>query len=373
MLEIYDLEGVESGPAAPVAQIPRKPQAKASSSERGRSFFGSVRSLFESRSGIAVLFCAAAIFGALRGVTNHRKKEAADAAPIAVKTAPITFSDLGAPKRLEPGVLLYEVFLGAPQPGPGVAPGHSGKLWLYLPEGEHAPHSLPCILITGAGSILITGMGLGDGDRPEHLPYVRAGYAVLAYEMDGNVDDPQSASNEELKQAVQAFLAADAGLVNARIALDFLSAKVPQVDPERIATAGHSSAGTAAILVAENEPRIKACIAYAPCIDLNQRFSFAQKLLVRSFPGGSNFLTKYNPMTRLDSLGCPLFLFHAEDDSNVPCKPNRKIAEKLQAQGRRVTFVTVPSGDHYDSMINEGIPAGMAWLAENGFAPTRAH
>ncbi len=90
---------------------------------------------------------------------------------------------------IEPGVWLYEVHLPGNKPGQPAMPGHSGKLWLYLPEGQHDPQSLPCVLIAGAGSNLVTGMELTDGDRPEHLPYARAGMAVLAYELDGMVKE----------------------------------------------------------------------------------------------------------------------------------------------------------------------------------------
>ena len=87
--------------------------------------------------------------------------------------------------QIEPGVMFSEIHLGRGQATGQGQSGHGGKLWLYLPSGEHAPGSLPCILITAAGSNLISGMGLGDGDRPEHLPMFLAGFAVLAYELDG--------------------------------------------------------------------------------------------------------------------------------------------------------------------------------------------
>ena len=86
-----------------------------------------------------------------------------------------------AAKEIEPGVMFSEIKLGTNQPAGTLQPGHGGKIWLYLPAGEHAPKSLPCILIAAAGSNLITGMELAGGDRPEHLPYAQAGFAVLAY------------------------------------------------------------------------------------------------------------------------------------------------------------------------------------------------
>ena len=61
----------------------------------------------------------------------------------------------------------------------------AASCYLYLPPGKHAPKSLPCVLIAPAGSTCWRAWTLGDGDSPEHMPYVKAGYAVLAYELDG--------------------------------------------------------------------------------------------------------------------------------------------------------------------------------------------
>ncbi|HEV3120853.1 MAG TPA: prolyl oligopeptidase family serine peptidase [Isosphaeraceae bacterium] len=285
-------------------------------------------------------------------------------APGLTASAPAAaFPALGQSTELEPGVLFYEIKLG--EPGRAALPGKSGKLWLYLPDGDHAARSLACVLITGAGSILVTGMDLGDGDRPEHLPYVRAGFAVLAYEMDGALHGEMNALNPALKQSIEAFVAAEAGLANARIALDFLGAKVPQVDPNRIAAVGHSSAGTAALLVAEYESRIKACVAFAPRADIETNFPPAQKQAILMIaPRGRELFTRYNPIYHRDKLRCPVFLFHAEDDSNVPIGLTRAFAAKLESDGRQVTFVTVTFGNHYDSMIKQGIPRAIEWLQQ---------
>src|SRR5262249_19131213 len=58
-----------------------------------------------------------------------------------IETPPLP--DVGAGREIEPGVRFHEVRL----PG-GDKPGFAGKLWLYLPAGDHADHSLPCVLIT---------------------------------------------------------------------------------------------------------------------------------------------------------------------------------------------------------------------------------
>jgi dienelactone hydrolase len=275
----------------------------------------------------------------------------ADAPPIPLPHLP----DVGPGREVAPGVMLHEVRL----PG-GPNPGDSGKLWLYLPAGEHPRRSLPCVMIAGAGSTLLAGMTLGDGDRPEHLPYAQAGFAVLAYEMDG-MQEHENPTDAQFFAAARKFLAARAGLVNARVALEFLRAKVPQVDPTRIFAAGHSSAGTAALLFAEHEPALKGCVAYAPAINLIKRFGPAAVAELRQ-AGLVDLADRYAPMNNESKLSCPLFLFHAEGDTNVPAQDSKDFANRLRVQGKSIDLEVVPGGDHYSSMIDPGIPRAIAWL-----------
>jgi dienelactone hydrolase len=271
--------------------------------------------------------------------------------------------DLGDPTQLEPGVEFYEVHLpGGGQVGnPLTMPGHGGKLWLYLPEGDHAPRSLPCILIAGAGTNLMTGMTLGDGDRPEHLPYVRAGFAVLAYELDGMLPDPPPKDDASFAPYIRAFVDAEAGLVNMRVALQFATTKVPQIDPKRFYAAGHSSAATLALLVAESEPRIAECVAYAPVVDVAEHIPApARQVVSMMVPGADQLFTRFNPHAGESKIQCPLFLFVARDDPLA--QQDGELAGRLVAMGKKVNFTTVQSGGHYNPMIRTGIPKAIAWL-----------
>lgn len=274
---------------------------------------------------------------------------------------PPEFPSRGEATEAVPRVQRFEVSLGE-EGGYYDVPGHGGKLVLYLPEGEHKPKSLPCILITGAGSNLLAGMLLGDGDSPEQTPYAQAGYAVVAYELDGPGDD--SGDLEEMKRSYEAFKAARAGLVNARNALQYALDKMPEVNPAHIYAAGHSSAATLALLFAEHEPRLAGVIAYAPAIDVGERFGPALRIFALQLPGVVDFATQSSPLTHRERLKCPTFLFHAEDDSNCPIAQTRKFADELKQQGTDVTLVTVPKGEHYQSMIDEGIPAAIKWLRQ---------
>jgi dipeptidyl aminopeptidase/acylaminoacyl peptidase len=78
-------------------------------------------------------------------------------------------------------------------------------------------------------------------------------------------------------------------------------------------------------------------------------------------------IVRSSPLTNVAKLRCPLFLFHADDDTVVPVRETAAFAEELQQTNSRVTFVRVPKGNHYGSMIQQGIPHAIDWLASIPF------
>lgn len=278
--------------------------------------------------------------------------------PFEVASVPVpTLPERGnEPEELDENVLLYEVPLGEDDDGHYDTPGHGGKLWVYLPKGDHAPGSLPCVLIAPAGSTLLEGMYLSEGDQNEHQPYVEAGMAVVAYELDGF---------DDFELDYQAFKNSRAGLVNARNALEYALQRIPEVNPKQIFAAGHSSAANVALLFAEHEPRLAGCLAFAAPSDLVEWFGGARlRTEARDYPGMVDFVTQSSPRTHESRLNCPLFLFHAEDDSTVEVEQSKEFSQRLKALNKDVKLVIVPEGDHYDSMIEEGIPQGITWIKE---------
>lgn len=331
---------------------PKRPKRKGKSKKKSAGFDFHHPAIKYATAGVIVLLIV------LKVAFQHLAHPPGSNAPNAtasLSTEPVaapSLPPLGEPQRLEAGVLLHEIQLA------GSGPGQQGKLWLYLPEGTHADKSLACVLIAPAGSILVVGMGLADGDRVEHLPYVRAGFAVLAYELDGPLNNLENPRNQEFKNATAAFQVAQGGLVNAKIALEFILARVPQVDPQRVFAAGHSSAGTVALLFAEHEPRLKACVAYAPAYDIVKFQSAGIGRMESIAPGIRAFAANVSPKTHVGQLRCPAFLFHAEDDTNVRAADGRAFAGQCPS----AKLVIVPAGGHYDSMINQGIPQAIAWM-----------
>jgi len=178
----------------------------------------------------------------------------------------------------------------------------------------------------------------------------------------GQASSSNPASDAAFLNAARQFRDARAGLVNATAALNLVLAKAPTIDRDRIYVAGHSFAATLALLVAEHEPRIKACAAYAPVTDVEARLAEVIPQLDSALPGFREFLHFSSPKTHADKLKCPVFLFHAEDDRNVPIGQSTDFAALLEKTNPNVTLVTTRNGGHYDSMIREGVPKGIDWL-----------
>jgi dienelactone hydrolase len=372
--ELAGLGGPEAGPPlTPGSKLipPLPPRAKP---ERGRKTKARTRPTTERRPIrwswialpllIAILLPLALRFATALRTMNPDLSAARTLFPLSSVPVP-PMPELPPARTLAPGVVFRAVTLG---PGGGYpsTPGHGGTLWIYLPEGEHPARSLGCLLVAPAGTNLLTGADLGDeGPHPEHVPYVRAGFAVVSYSLDGPISGPpEQASNQDFARAYTAFKAAQGGLVNARNALEFVLARLPEVHPERIYAAGHSSAGTIALLLAEHEPRLRACVGYAPCVDLEARLAELVKDPAAPFvlPGIREFVIRSSPRTHEQALKCPLFLFHAIDDDNIPIEDTVGLADRLRQQGREVELVTVRQGGHYEPMLSEGIPRAIEWL-----------
>ncbi|HTN74786.1 MAG TPA: prolyl oligopeptidase family serine peptidase, partial [Pirellulaceae bacterium] len=216
-----------------------------------------------------------------------------------------------------------------------------------------------------AGTPLITGNDVDAGDyHDETLPYAQAGMVAIMYSLDGPAPETQLVA--PIAAAYKQFKAAKGGVVNGRNALEFAVQKLPQVDPQRIYTAGHSSAATVSLLVAAHEPRVKACLAYAPCCDVELRLKDLANdwQATRAMPGLANFLRDTSPKTHLGKYQCPVFVFHAKDDSNEPFSTTERFVTAMRQANANITFGTSDHGDHYESMIQFGIPQGIAWLKQ---------
>lgn len=248
----------------------------------------------------------------------------------------------------------------------GIIPGGSTQLQVYMPPGQHAPRSLGCVLVAPAGTNLLVGSMLDDPDyHDEALPYAEAGYVTIKYSIDGGVPDLETATDSEMAAAYEQFRKARYGVINTQRAIDF-ALTYPEIDPQRIYVAGHSSAGTLALLAAEHEPRIQGCIAYAPCSDVDSFHSDLHSNLALRFLLPDLIFVSHDssPLTYAERLKCPLFLFHAQDDSVVGIAVTQKFAQQVRTHNSNVELYEVPFGEHYDSMIQQGIPRALTWMLQ---------
>ena len=240
--------------------------------------------------------------------------------------------------------------------------GTTTTLWIYLPEP--APKTkVPCVFIAPAGTPLIYGCDLTKDDQTEHLPYVQAGMAVVAYSISGPGDVKATISDN--LPACTAFMKAHAGLSNAQSAVDFALNNVPEIDPTKLYTAGHSSAGTLSLFVAEMEPRISACVAYAPVTDLTNSLKDNAdyiKGVDDMIDGFTDFLHRASPVNHTAKLKCPVFLFHADDDTIEERADIDVFYDNLRKTNKTVSFYQIPIGGHFDSMIEVGVPKAIEWL-----------
>jgi dipeptidyl aminopeptidase/acylaminoacyl peptidase len=262
-------------------------------------------------------------------------------------------------QKIENGIVVHKVRLNKDD--------DASDIWIYLPEKNDG--KLPVILVTAAGSYLWNGTSLDEGDQPEHLPYVRKGYAVIAYETPGSLSkiDINKASDALVFKAAQDFKNSKAGIISQQNALNYALEKISALDAERIYIAGHSSAATHSLLVAANEPRIKAAIAYAPATDLEKRLADVLELFNQNISGFKDFIKQSSPKNNISKIKVPVFIFHATDDSVIPVEDTKTFVSELQKNNPNVTFITVNEGDHYDSMIQKGIPKGIEWLNKIAF------
>lgn len=248
----------------------------------------------------------------------------------------------------------------------GDGPGEAMQFRVYLPAGEASPGSLSCVLVPPAGSNLLSGLSLDGGDyHDEALPYAEAGMVVINYSIDGAVADDEN--TDEIKEGYEAFRAAGAGVINGRNAMELVKETLPQVNPEKIFSAGHSSAGTLSLLLASHLSELAGAVAYAPICDLDRDYGeLADDLSVRlQYPRISSFIVRSSPITHVEAIEVPVFLFFAKDDERVSLEDGRGFARQIEDRGGDSDVATVSAGGHYNSMITDGIPRGIEWMMKN--------
>jgi dienelactone hydrolase len=211
-------------------------------------------------------------------------------------------------------------------------------VWICLPPGTHANASVPCVFICPAGSATVTGVPFGPNERDIFHPLAFRGMAVCFYSLDGTIEQ-KDASRIHLAQAIRDFMKARAGMDNLADAIDLVLADVPEVDPKRLGTCGHSSAGTIAVMAVAQEPRISAAAVMAPTLDLPKWLGpDTMVYLRRELP---DYGVDDASPSNVKSFSHPIYIIQAADDDSVPISEAKAFAAKHPDQ---ITLEIVPHG-----------------------------
>jgi len=61
-------------------------------------------------------------------------------------------------------------------------------------------------------------------------------------------------------------------------------------------------------------------------------------------------------------LGFASLFFASREDTIAKASKVEALATQLNQAGRACKFVEVPNGDHYSSMIDQGVPSAISWM-----------
>ncbi len=246
--------------------------------------------------------------------------------------------------------------------------GPNMQLHVFIPKGDHAPKSLPCVFLAPAGTNLLVGSETEDPVKTgEFDPYLNAGMAVAHFSLDGwmPIKNPRNPLfGDLLIRAYQEFAASDAGVMNGQQAIELVLSEFPTIDPKRLYTAGHSSAATLALLLASEDKRISKCIAFAPITDLTSRMDEAltDPSFERMLPGVRGYFRTGSPITYVKQLKCDVWIAHAKDDDNEPYVNTEKFVKALRDNKGKVQILSLDRGGHYQEMLDVAIPQALSWL-----------
>lgn len=281
---------------------------------------------------------------------------------------PASLGPLPAPKKLRTKDLqYYDVTLDR-------SLGKSMRLFIYMPPGNPTK-KMPVVFEAPSGTPLLHGADIGTAEgSAELLPFVEEGMITVTYSIDGHMPqgirpEAEAAFMAAMSVAYRSFTDADGGVENGKAAIDFVLAQLPQADPERLYTWGHSSSATLALLLASKDQRIKKCIALAPITDLQPRLGdlLKEPSMTRVFPNIADYLKSGSPASYINKLKSPVFLAHAKDDDNEPHANSTAYVNNLKSSGGTIEFLSLPRGGHYQELISSSMPKAIEWLKKDSY------
>lgn len=259
--------------------------------------------------------------------------------------------ELPAPVTLDRGIRWYELTV------PGNVTNAPDRIWIALPPDKDA---MGCLLMPPVAMADAIGARLGDLDRENLLLCARMGVAAVGFDVPGSWSG--NATMDEVERELDRYMLAQAGVQTGRMVLDFVEARLPQVDPKKIYAMGEGLGGTLAIQLATYERRIRAVVAFAPVSDLagfaqGEKAAFLKNLR----PDLVHLWHTLSPLERLGALKCPVLLFHDANTLGNFEELKRFYAECLRRQ-LNVTMVETMDVDLPEAARQIRTVRAVEWL-----------
>jgi dipeptidyl aminopeptidase/acylaminoacyl peptidase len=158
----------------------------------------------------------------------------------------------------------------------------------------------------------------------------------------------------------------------------------PRVDPGRIGLLGYSKGGMLSLLIASQDPSVKAVVAYYPLADFEEwldlaKYSFPKSLWFRgvrsyvlkelqvpTWEEALKILRVASPIHQAEHIQAPVLLIHGEKDLTAPLEQVQHLCQKMQEAGRDCKLFVIPRAGHVFNFLNEE-QGKEAWVKTMGF------
>lgn len=144
-----------------------------------------------------------------------------------------------------------------------------------------------------------------------------------------------------------------------------------RVDAGRIGLLGYSKGGMLSLLIASQDPSVKAVVAYYPLTDFEEwldlsRYSFPKSLWFRgirsyvlkelqapTWEEALKTLRVASPIHQVEHIQAPVLLIHGEKDLTAPLSQVQRLCRKMQEAGRQCELFIIPRAGHVFNFLNE--------------------
>jgi len=152
----------------------------------------------------------------------------------------------------------------------------------------------------------------------------------------------------------------------------------PRVDSQRVGLLGFSKGGVLSLLIASQDPAVKAVVAYYPLADFEEwldlkKYSFPKSLWIRgarryfmkelqvsTWQEASKMLRVASPVHQADHIRSPVLLVHGEKDGTAPLEQVQHLCQKFHPPEQECELFLVPGAGHVFNFLDED-QAKVAW------------